>query len=240
MTTTENTNHSIEQEAIRSNIDSFYNELIKDPNGRYKSWEHCHIFFKENRNSKEENSLDMMSLHLAFYLASWGMLRGSSFLLQKDYLVHKPAIEIMLKEEYKSLWKYEIESLYENIDLIIKCGKKIVESYRKQNCKEPSSVLLTKILLGVYGCTPAYDRLFTNGLREYKLLANYGNNSLKGVFDFYTQYRETFEICRKEIKNHGIDYPPMKLVDMFFWEEGRKKTEKLKKKSLKQHTNTII
>ena len=34
-----------------------------------------------------------MSLQLAFYLASWGMYRGSLFLLQKDYKVHIPVVK---------------------------------------------------------------------------------------------------------------------------------------------------
>lgn len=40
--------------------------------------------------ARKENdvNLDYLSLQLAFYLASWGMYRGSSFLLQKYYRVH--------------------------------------------------------------------------------------------------------------------------------------------------------
>jgi len=40
---------------------------------------------------------DYLSLHHAFYLASWGMYRGSSFLLQKDYKVLTPIVEEILK-----------------------------------------------------------------------------------------------------------------------------------------------
>ena len=47
---------------------------------------------------------DYLSLHLAFYLASWGMYRGSSFLLQKDYKVLVPIVEEVLKPEYDCLF----------------------------------------------------------------------------------------------------------------------------------------
>jgi len=43
---------------------------------RGKSWEYCYKFFrnyKKFRNSKK--LLDQASLHLAFFLASWGMLK---------------------------------------------------------------------------------------------------------------------------------------------------------------------
>lgn len=40
--------------------------------------EHCCSVFHEARN-QENTDTDNLSLHLAFYLASWGMYRGSSF-----------------------------------------------------------------------------------------------------------------------------------------------------------------
>jgi hypothetical protein len=68
------------------NISLDINELVKkiytydnvqknDNNARYKSWEHCYIYFQKNKSNKEKT--DEMALHLAFYLASWGMLRNS-------------------------------------------------------------------------------------------------------------------------------------------------------------------
>jgi len=236
MTTTEITNgkyesiknnakhiEKIEPKFLKDAIFNFYNEIIKDSNGRFRSWEHCHLFFKENRNFRDENHLDKMSLHLAFYLASWGMLRGSSFLLEKDFLVHKPAIKIMIEDKYENLWEGEPEMLQNEIDLILECGKRISKSYEIQmNCKKPSPILLTKILLGVYGCTPAYDRFLIIGLKNHGLTANFGKRSLGEVFQFYITNREAFEACKEMIGQHGVEYTPMKLTDMFFWEEGRR------------------
>ena len=80
----------------------FYNKLREDENGRYKSWEYCYKVFHDAHISSniDDNYIDYLSLHLSFYLASWGMYRGSSFLLQKDYKVHKPVITEILKEDY--------------------------------------------------------------------------------------------------------------------------------------------
>jgi len=36
-----------------------------------------------------------LALHLGFYLASWGMYRGSTGLLQKDYQIHIEAVSII-------------------------------------------------------------------------------------------------------------------------------------------------
>ena len=80
----------------------FYNDLKADENGRYRSWEHCYSHFIKARESKEVD-YDYLSLQLAFYLASWGMYRGSSFLLQKDYKVHIPVVKELLGEKYDAL-----------------------------------------------------------------------------------------------------------------------------------------
>ena len=71
-------------ELIIRSATTFYNELREDPNGRYRSWEYCYKAFHDARGNTNAD-VDYLSLQLAFYLASWGMYRGSSFLLQKDY-----------------------------------------------------------------------------------------------------------------------------------------------------------
>ena len=65
---------------------SFYKKIEDDKYHRYKSWEHCYRYFKKNKN--KELNYDYAALQLAFYLASWGMYRGSSILLWKDYKIH--------------------------------------------------------------------------------------------------------------------------------------------------------
>ncbi len=90
----------------------FYKDLKADKNGRYRSWEHCYSHFIKARKSKKVD-YDYLSLQLAFYLASWGMYRGSSFLLQKDYKVHIPVVEELLSEKYDVLAGIEFVSFRE-------------------------------------------------------------------------------------------------------------------------------
>jgi hypothetical protein len=37
---------------------------------------------------------------MAFYLASWGMYRGSSFLLWKDYLIHQEVVDNIIAKKH--------------------------------------------------------------------------------------------------------------------------------------------
>ena len=89
-------------ECIVRSATEFYSQLNADETGRYRSWEHCFSHFMKARNQTDADH-DYLSLQLAFYLASWGMYRGSSFLLQKDYRVHVPIVKEILRPKYNDL-----------------------------------------------------------------------------------------------------------------------------------------
>lgn len=78
-------------------LDKYLYEITKDEFHRYRSWDNCFKYFSENK--KTENHC----LQLGFYLASWGMYRGSSGLLQKNHLIHDKAISIIFKSKYDRL-----------------------------------------------------------------------------------------------------------------------------------------
>src|SRR5665647_2827412 len=145
---------------IEKKIKAIYSSMKDDENSRNRSWEHCHRFFLENRQTSEH--IEDMCLHLAFYLASWGMLRGSSFLLQKDYLVHRPVIEILMENQYDGLWDCSAANLLDDtvVSLIFACKGRIVQAYQdktkvvgdiRSDGRTATDTLITKILLGTFG-----------------------------------------------------------------------------------------
>ncbi|MFD3156673.1 hypothetical protein ACFIJ5_07395 [Haloimpatiens sp. FM7330] len=215
------------------NIKKYYNVISKDKNGRYKSWEHCFKYFNENKNKGgDENIVEVLCLHLAFYLASWGMYRGSSFLLQKDYKVHHEAVLEILKEKYKPLWNIKCSDLIdrENLELIFEAKKELKDIYinNRKNIddhKEVSDILITKILMGTFGCVPAYDRFFVKGIKTYKVAGSiFNEKSIDNLAKFYIANYEQFEKCRQEISRNGVEYSQMKLLDMCFWQIGYDKS----------------
>lgn len=227
-------------ENISENIFKYYNETIKDENGRYKSWEHCHNYFIKHKHSVNEEIIDTMCLQLAFYLASWGMYRGSSFLLQKDYKVHYEVVEEILKDKYSKLYDIECEDLIndEIINLVFEASSSIKQIYiRKRvnidNYKDVSDVLITKILMGTFGCVPAYDRFFVDGIKVSKVATgNFNKNSMLSLIKFYLKNRSKLESCRDTISNNGTIYPQMKLIDMYFWQIGYDRSEESQKEIL--------
>lgn len=199
------------------NLDTALNAIKKYHNSvngnytRYKSWEHCYNAFKKYR--KDESKTELLCLHLSCYLASWGMLRNSG-LMNYDYFVHKPFIEEISKPKYDELY-----SDFCDIDSIFQVVKEIENKY--PNDISLTDTFKTKIILGVFGCAPAYDRYFKQAVKKYQICSsNFNERSMAQLYSFYNDNKEAFENLRKQLESNGTSYPPMKLMDMCFWQIG--------------------
>lgn len=175
----------------------------------------------------DDNTFDYLALHLAFYLASWGMYRGSSFLLQKDYKVHIPIVKIIMEKQYNPLVGIAAEELIknENLDLLDGVSTRIRKAYADELpsfdgvINNATDTLVTKILLGTLGCVPAYDRYYVQAVKQYGIsVGNYNRESVKDVAKYYLTYKDDFENVRAELSLHGAEYPMMKLMDMCMWQ----------------------
>ena len=209
---------------------TFYDDARANENGRSRSWEHCYCVFRDVRTDPSPD-YDYLSLHLAFYLASWGMYRGSSFLLQKDYKVLVPIVEEILKPEYDCLFgvactdlrESEVQgSLKELGDYIAEHFGLIRDEVAGREVPTPvSPVLITKILMGTLGCVPAYDRFFVDGIKKYRVTTQeYSRNSLLKLVGFYEEHNDRLEEARRGMRVGDLTYPQMKLLDMGFWQIG--------------------
>jgi hypothetical protein len=72
---------------------------------------------------------DALSLHLAFFLASWGMYRGSSFLLQKDYTIHRPVVRLLRSPELRILRGATTPILKRHFEKILYLQNEISNAY---------------------------------------------------------------------------------------------------------------
>lgn len=248
---------------------------------RSNSWEFCHETFKKYSEKKHlsEEDYDFLAVHLAFYLASWGMYRASSFLLRLDYRIHIDAIRIMMSKDYLNLFNANLyeENEKEYIKMLFGNGNAVgvyaelnnyykvirdeINKHRKRKHyeDEASETLITKILLGVYGCVPAYDRYFKDGIGLFggqKHLNSSGKaiwqNNSKGLLYILNKTELGNEIKNGNIVSTYANYPFMKKVDMYFYllgqsieeladeyqENGYSKKEAIKK-SKDEHYNAI-
>ena len=209
---------------LTSAAQTFYDDARANENGRSRSWEHCYRVFRDARTDPSPD-YDYLSLHLAFYLASWGMYRGSCFIFQKDYKVHTPIVEKVLKPEYDCLFGLACTDV-RNDDLraqLMELSADIADYFDpiREEVKgravesSVSPVLITKILLGTLGCVPAYDRFFEEGAKYLGLeKKSYNKDSLLELAAFYEAHNDRLEEAR-----HGMQ-TEMKLLDMGFWQVG--------------------
>ena len=209
---------------------TFYEDARANENGRSRSWEHCYRVFQDARTAPSPD-YDYLSLHLAFYLASWGMYRGSCFILQKDYKVHTPIVEEILKPEYDCLFglacadvrkseiQMKLKTVYGNI---AEHFGPIRDQVAGRAVPSPvSPVLITKILMGTLGCVPAYDRFFQDGVATYKVTTQeYSLKSVRKLAEFYEAHNDRLEEARRGMRTEDLVYPQMKLLDMGFWQVG--------------------
>ncbi len=202
----------------------FYKEHLREPHQRYRSWEHCYYHFQQWRKFKSENDFDIAALHLAFYLASWGMYRGSSPILQRDYKIHIPVIRALVSQKYQPLWQLDFESISLDgieIELVFELAQDIQKALGQNDINKPTPALITKIIMGTIGCTPAYDRFFVEGVKSLgEFPASFKHKGYRGVIQFYQDNAKEFRKAQSIISKGRVEYPPMKLVDMYFWSLG--------------------
>jgi hypothetical protein len=211
---------------IQGVIDKYISGIKADEFHRYKSWDNCFGAFSTSKQS------EIQVLELAFYLASWGMYRGSSGLLQKNHLIHKGAVEIIFsKTNQKLKCNQTAEVDREFINAILELKKQLAEHYRsiyfakgvgKSKPISPTDILLSKIMLGTLGCVPAYDRYFVDGLKELKMQHTvFNDDSLNELFNFIGDNKMQIGQAQKLIKTKTHrHYPLMKILDMYFWQIG--------------------
>jgi hypothetical protein len=207
-------------------IEKYLSGITADEFHRYKSWDNCFQAFMVSKQS------EIHVLELAFYLASWGMYRGSSGLLQKNHLIHKGAVDIVFSKSNQKLKCNETTEIKkENIKAILSVKDELAEHYSSIYFTKgadmpkpisPTDTLLSKIMLGTLGCVPAYDRYFIDGLKEMKMEhTGFNEASLNELFNFIDNNKKEIDQAQKLIKTKTQrHYPLMKILDMYFWQIG--------------------
>jgi hypothetical protein len=210
---------------IAETIIAMHDESLDDCHDRLRSWDHCYNFFQTGFDDDER-----ASLHLAFYLASWGMYRGASFLLQKDYLIHLDVVKKLRSTKQSFLNKLSFDEYSKNEQDIRKKLFDLIGCIKTLYLDDVTDTLATKILLGTLGCTPAYDRFFVAGLRKKKLPFSYLNEkNFREMMGWCLDHRSEFEQAQSDIQTrtsarskYKFNYPIMKIIDMYFWSVGRR------------------
>ena len=200
-----------------------------DSTDRYASFDYCFNYFQCDRQDPEAllgKNLELSCNQLGFYLASWGMLRGSSFLLQRSVKHFVPLVELIASAPYK-LWELDVHKYdSEGLTLLMECVAKIREALHPEAWRPDegvaSDILVTKVLLGVFGCVPAFDRYFKKGFG----VATFSKGSLRRIGIFYAEHFKEIDGLRQPTldfitgRPSEIIYNRAKVIDMAFFVAG--------------------
>ena len=162
--------------------------------------------------------MQVSCLHLGFYLASWGMLRGSSTLLRRSAKYFEPIVNVIVSAP-SDVWQIDADRYSaESWHVLDEVSHRIRAAFPEG----ASDILVTKIMLGVFGCVPAFDTYFKKGFG----VSTFGLSALQRVERFYRENAEVVERHRVQTldfdtgapSNHS--YTRAKVIDTIFFVEG--------------------
>ncbi|PJI55082.1 hypothetical protein CTI14_08155 [Methylobacterium radiotolerans] len=140
---------------------------------RAASFDYCYNHFQGFRERgailalASGDELERSCLHLGFYLASWGMLRGSTELLQKSLRHFVPLLEVIAQTPEED-WAIDISGYTEDaIDRLMTLEQDVRAAV--SGARPATDTLSTKIMLGVFGNVPAFDSFFQGWLPSIQL-----------------------------------------------------------------------
>jgi len=196
---------------------------------RYTSFDYCYNYFRKTNDLTQD--IEKSCLVLGFYLASWGMFRGSSFLLQKSAKHFEPTIQYIATLD-KSVWDIDADNYNEkNIQIIIKMYNNIKHLIISE--KQSDITLITKILLGIFGFIPAFDNNFCNSFRKISEgqcgFRKLNIKSLTFIKAFYESNRNIIDKLSEETytkdfisgQKTTLNYPKAKIIDMYGFTIGQ-------------------
>ncbi len=199
----------------------------RHPDERYASFDYCYNYFQSFREQGRIEDICSPAhmqrgcLELGFYLASWGMLRGSSFLLGKSVKFYERLLQAIVRLD-RMVWEVDVDSYTEkHIDLLLTARNAIQEALGREN--RPSDTLVTKIMLGVFGNVPAFDNFFRRGFEVGAIT----RKNLARVAEFYAHHKAVIDgttICTFDFATGSETtrrYSKAKIVDMVGFMEGQ-------------------
>lgn len=210
----------------------------REPTLRYASFDYCFNYFQSHRDDPRglvsPGGLETSCLQLGYYLASWGMFRASSQMLRRSSKHLAPLVSV-LANDLGYLWGLDVDGYdTETIPKLREAEIAVRRALRDAPDVEAtleghglkglvaSETLTTKILLGVFGCVPAFDTYFRRGFE----VATFGPKSLFKIREFYdanAPVLDAFHIPTVDFTSGeatDLLYPKAKLVDMIFFVAG--------------------
>ena len=221
-----------------------FNELVKqyyknaqgDTYPRLRGWEFLwdHIYeHDEWAGLISRESSEKTALHLGFYLANWGMFRGSSGLLNTNLDFFKDLADYLFREISIEFWELEFSDFHPDFTQKHKSSSELfedairqIESFKSERVTW-TETLKSKILLGLWGQCPALDTFYSQGLglflaeKPHIKIAPKGKINAKSLsFLNVVSVEQKWKLSGFSTHYGKNKYPPGKVIDMAFFQYG--------------------
>lgn len=220
---------------ITKSVETFLEHSEGNPTqtyGRERSWDFCFNYFQSSLTPSR--NLELSCLQLGYYLASWGMLRGSSYLFRKTNARHyADAVDVI--ERYNPEMRALAPQHYPEPDT----QKLILRAYSDLRTAllpdgGSSRTLVTKVMMGTWGVLPSFDYYLVKGFRsladtksDNAAFRTVGTRSLTLLGEFYAEHKREIDTLSERFTT--LDFqgelsdrclPKAKVIDMFGFQRG--------------------
>ncbi|VVP63723.1 hypothetical protein PS907_00603 [Pseudomonas fluorescens] len=158
---------------------TYYQNIQTSPGNEYprlKAWEFLYEYIWDESRPRwadliSEEQIDTTALHIGFYLANWGMFRGSSELLQNSNLdLMKAVAKKLFTGQGPELLELSMNDFAADAPNLM-YNQKLLDAVLGSLETLPTDVswtatLKSKILMGVWGECPALDRFYIAACRK--------------------------------------------------------------------------
>lgn len=216
---------------MRQEIEEFIG--ASNPDHRYASWDYCYSYFR-SAHGHLTYDMEKSCTILGFFLASWGMLRGSSPLLKKSSRYYWKLIEFVnqIDSDDPSFSLIDVPN-YVNVDIrkVILDRYHQIEKLLDGDNHESSLTRTTKVMLGIWGNVPAFDRNFRTALKFDIGGRGYMRMTHRALLDVYNRYELVpeektylqsvdYKVLNFSGEPTNLRYPIAKLIDMYGFIRG--------------------
>lgn len=200
--------------------------------GRERSWDFCFNYFQDH--PKPTRDLEMSCLQLGYYLASWGMLRGSSYLFRETNVSHYLHAIKVIEDADQRLRGLDAEHYGDPA-----VRQSLLSTYaRLGDALLPRGgtrkTLVTKVMMGVWGVIPSFDTYFIAAFRSLaedreNAAFRYPNDACLALLgEFYSDHAEEIDGLAQRFTTidfttgspTGRHLTQMKIIDMFGFQYG--------------------
>ncbi|MCH8542144.1 MAG: hypothetical protein LAT61_01115 [Alcanivorax sp.] len=207
---------------------NYYSQSRGDAYPRLKAWDYLWDYIQSVERRQDLASKDKIrdtALNIGFYLANWGMFRGSSQLPYVNIRFFEDLSGHLFTEVPAEFWSLTLKDFTPANKHALEAFDEGIQSIRDFGGGRISwtQTLSTKLLLGVWGHCPARDRYFNQGARKYK--SESGNVVSGNVSARYLtklnelRKKEGWIISDFKTPNRNR-YPMGKVIDMAFFQYG--------------------